>query len=121
MRYLQQFTAVLALSLFTIQPTSLWAMTCTGMLDHMFGNYPVTYELDDISESTSGYVKFWGPAAGAWTEGTYQWDEDEALRVKILTMRFGQETNICKSYWDYQFKCKSDMSPLEWEISCERR
>ena len=94
------------------------ALECTGILHHMFGEYPIKYQLDDERESTTGYVKYWGPATEAWIEGTYEWNCDDSQNIRILIMRFGDETNVCKSFHDYEFDCRSDMSPMEWEITC---
>jgi hypothetical protein len=100
---MNQMAIALACGVFSLFSSTIEGHTCAGTMDHRIGDFPVTYEFDSAEECAAsyvGYVKYWGPETKAWTEGTYTWDCYGDQAIKILIMKFAEETNTCKSF-DY--------------------
>ncbi len=100
--------------------TTAHALTCAGGMNTTFGPQTVRYELNAYDEAQpEGYVKYWGPGTGAWTEGRYLWIPDPDSQRMVLKMYFGIETNVCVSYRNGLFTCRSDQTPITWDMRCE--
>lgn len=100
--------------------TSAHALTCTGTMNTSFGPYTITYEVPNYDASaTEGYLKYWGPGTGAWTEGRYRWIYNDHQEKVALKLFFGVETDTCVSNGRGTLNCRSDMTPMTWDIVCE--
>jgi hypothetical protein len=111
---------VLAILCFALNAELVQAVTCTGTMRHVFGADGVRYEFSDIETSLpDGYVKYWGPGAGAWTEGVFNLRYDVDSKRQTMVMNFGTETNTCLSMNRINFSCASNRSPVRWDITCE--
>lgn len=110
----------IAILMYVMGNKTAFAAVCTGQMNTSFGPYDVRYEVPDYDPAaTEGYVRYWGPGTGAWTEGRYRWIYDQDGQKMILKMFFGSETNTCISFQKGAFSCRSDATPMTWDMVCE--